>query len=73
MEIRKITTGFVIQKWDKETGKFLGQEFVAGDEVDYENENGEQIDPDEDEKFFDKFPYQCFDMEQNPKEGFTCR
>lgn len=56
-EIRKITTGFVIQRWDKKTGKFLGQEFVAGDEVDYEDEFGNPIDEREPE-------YQEFDMVQ---------
>jgi hypothetical protein len=64
MELRKITYGFVIQKWDAETGKFLGQEFVAGDQVDYENELGEPIDELEPE-------YRQFDMVQEPPTGFT--
>jgi hypothetical protein len=49
MEIRKITTGFVIQRWNKETGKFLGQEFVAGDQVEYEDEYGYSIEDQEPE------------------------
>lgn len=42
--LKKITHGFVIQVWDVETGKFLRQEFIAGDDVVYENENGEVVD-----------------------------
>lgn len=56
-EIRKITTGFVIQRWDAKTNKFLGQEFVAGDEVEYEDEVGNPIEETEPE-------YQSFNMEQ---------
>lgn len=41
--IRKITEGFVIQSFDALTGKFLGQEFVAGDHVEWEDENGYNI------------------------------
>lgn len=70
-EVKKITTGFVIQKWDAETGKFLGQEFVAVDEVNYEDEIGNPIDVDEIPDFFDKYPYRCFDMVQEPEEGWT--
>lgn len=44
MEIRKITTGFVVQRWDGETKKFLGQDFTAGDDAQYENEAGHAID-----------------------------
>ena len=68
-QIKKITVGFVVQTWDAESGKFLGQEFVAGDQVDYEDENGEVID--KGEKFFEKYPYHCFDMVQDPPTGFT--
>lgn len=42
-EIRKITYGFAIQKWNAKTKKFLGQEFVCGDQIDYENEKGKHI------------------------------
>jgi hypothetical protein len=31
MILRKITTGFVVQKFDSETGRCLSQEFVAGE------------------------------------------
>ena len=44
--VNKITTGFVIQEFDAE-GKCTHQEFIAGDQVDYEEENGEPVDADE--------------------------
>jgi len=45
MKIKKITTGFVIQTFDTDTGKYVNQEFVAGDQVDYENQKGVTLDP----------------------------
>jgi len=42
--VKKITTGFVVQQFDDD-GKFQGQTFVAGDQVEYEDENGDSIDP----------------------------
>ena len=57
MKFRKITTGFVIQNY--EDGKCVSQEFVAGDEVEYEDETGDPVDfPDYSEE------YQPFDMVQ---------
>jgi hypothetical protein len=44
MIINKTTVGFVIQKFDTESGKCVSQEFVAGDEVSYETESGQHID-----------------------------
>ena len=44
MIVKKITTGFVVQTFDTETKKFLSQDFVAGDECDYENEDGDAVD-----------------------------
>lgn len=43
--IKKITVGFVIQEFD-DKGKCVHQEFVAGDQVDFENEDGEPVDAD---------------------------
>ena len=44
MLINKITIGFVIQSFDTEKEEWVGQEFVAGDEVTYEDSNtGEEI------------------------------
>lgn len=36
MKINKITPGFVIQTYDTNKRKWTGQEFVAGNPVDYE-------------------------------------
>lgn len=37
---KKITCGFVVQSWDTELKKWVAQEFIAGHEVEYEDENG---------------------------------
>ena len=58
-EIVKITHGFVTQRWNAETDEFLGQEFTAGDMVEYEDENGNVIDQQEPE-------YRRFEMVQDP-------
>ena len=48
MLIKKITTGFVIQVFDTEKKDWVSQEFVCGDECDYEtdetNDDGEFLD-----------------------------
>lgn len=44
--VKKITVGFVVQEYDTETEKFVSQDFVAGDQVDWEDEDGNAI-PDE--------------------------
>ena len=36
MRINKITTGFVVQTWDTDLNKWTGQEFLAGDQCEYE-------------------------------------
>ncbi len=41
--VHKITSGFTIQRFD-ENGVFIGQQFVAGDEVSYETESGDNVD-----------------------------
>jgi hypothetical protein len=56
MIVNKITTGFVVQKFDTETRQFVCQEFIAGDQVDVENEHGEPVES------FDK--YLPFEMKQ---------
>ena len=43
MLINKITTGFVIQTFDTETKQYTKQEFIAGNEVDYEKQDGTQV------------------------------
>ena len=43
----KITVGFVVQSFEKDTdGKFVcvSQEFIAGDQVDYEDMSGNPVD-----------------------------
>lgn len=44
MKLNKVTTGFVIQTYDTRKKRFVSQEFVAGDQVDYENRYGEAVD-----------------------------
>lgn len=44
MIIQKITTGFVVQKYDTETQRFVEQFFDAGDQCDYEDEDGNTVD-----------------------------
>jgi len=53
---KKITTGFVIQTFNDD-GNCVEQEFVAGDQVDYEDIDGEPFDAHSDN-------YQPFDMVQ---------
>lgn len=48
----KITIGFVIQRFDKETCKCISQEFVAGDDVSYEDEAGELIEAPATEQYY---------------------
>lgn len=64
MILKKITTGFVIQDYDTDLGKFVNQEFIAGDEVEYEDEYGEVLDENDEEleDFFDA--YLSFEMKQ---------
>ena len=38
MLIDKITVGFVIQTFDTDTRKYTNQEFIAGDDVQYEKD-----------------------------------
>lgn len=40
----KITTGFVIQTYDTDKKEWISQEFIAGDQVDYEDEEGIPLD-----------------------------
>jgi hypothetical protein len=58
-EIRKITAGFVVQRWNARTEQFLGQEFVPSGQVSYEDEYGNPIEDDEPE-------YRPFEMVQAP-------
>ena len=44
MLIRKITPGFVVQTFDTDLGRWIWQEFVAGDQTDYEDASGQPVD-----------------------------
>lgn len=44
MLLKKITQGFVVQVFDTEKGRWTSQEFVAGDQTEYEAEDGEPMD-----------------------------
>jgi hypothetical protein len=43
MIVRKITYGFVIQKFDTNAHRFVSQEFTAGDQCEYEDEYIEKV------------------------------
>jgi len=58
----KVTVGFVVQKFN-EIGEFVEQEFIASDEVSYENKYGESLDLKELPKHGDE--YFPLDMVQN--------
>jgi len=73
-EHSKITVGFVVQKFVTIGEKHIcvSQNFVAGDQIDYKDENGEPITIDT-----TKEQYQPFDMKQAPAIStsglkFTC-
>ena len=44
MIISKVVVGFVTQRFDTETRRFIDQEFHASDDVTWENEQGETLD-----------------------------
>ena len=39
--VQKITTGFVIQDFDADTGKCISSDFMAGDQVEWEDNSGD--------------------------------
>jgi hypothetical protein len=58
-KFNKVTVGFVVQTFEKnDKGKFvcISQEFIAGDQVVFENANGEPLSEVPDHK------YQSFNM-----------
>ena len=76
MLINKITVGFVVQTFDTDTGKYIGQNFVAGD-VSYESTDGQTPIEDgfmESVNFgpnAEKEPYLPFDMLQPSEIPFA--
>lgn len=59
MLVNKITIGYVIQVFDTEKKQFLWQDFVAGDQCDYEDQDGNPTDNEDVRK-----AYLPFDMVQ---------
>ncbi len=59
MIIKKITEGYVIQTFDTDLGRFVSQEFIAGGQCQYEDEDGEPVDSKE---MGDPEPYLPYDM-----------
>lgn len=55
--VKKVTEGCVVQSFNAETGDLVSQEFMAGTEVEFENEKGL------DEAFLETL-YHPFDMVQ---------
>lgn len=43
MIIHKVITGFVVQKFDTETRKFIDQEFIGSDDRDWETAEGDSL------------------------------
>jgi hypothetical protein len=43
MIVKKITTGFVVQQFDADTGRCISQEFVASDQVEFTDPKGDRI------------------------------
>ena len=64
MLINKVTVGFVIQVFDTEKKAFVDQNFIAGDEVSYEDQYGKAVDPQYMHTLDGKTPYLPFDMVQ---------
>lgn len=58
--IKKITVGFVVQTWDDDKKRWVSQDFVAGDQVDWETEDGTPIVVDS----TSEVPYLHFNMVQ---------
>jgi hypothetical protein len=65
MIVKKITTGFVVQTFDTDLECCINQEFVAGDQVDWEDEDGNTLSSVDSYSCLKDVPYQPFDMVQN--------
>jgi len=74
MKISKITPGFVIQVFDTDSQTFTKQNFVAGDQVDYENEgDGSSINHEDFLKLVSvPEPYLSFNMVQPKNPAVKC-
>ena len=72
MKINKTTYGFVVQRFNTRTGKYIKQEFIAGDQVNYTDMDGVPANWKELEKvnfgpYAKNEPYLPFEMKQ-PEE-----
>jgi hypothetical protein len=79
--MKKITVGYVIQDYD-DKGKCISQEFIAGDQVDWEDEYGESIDTPSNHVYFPfnmkqprqykvfniKYAFDDFEEDEDPPE-----
>jgi hypothetical protein len=73
MIIQKITPGYVIQQFDSEKKQFVFQEFIGGDEIDYEDTEGNALNELEVESFgLDKAAPLHFNMVQPPVSCKKC-
>jgi hypothetical protein len=70
MQINKITVGFVIQTFDTNTRKYTSQEFIAGDDVQYE-QDGEPVDAKLMEDDYGNEPCLPFSMQQPNDHQFV--
>lgn len=65
MIVKKIVVGYVIQEFDTDIEEFVSNQFIASDDVEWEDENGVNLDPDNFVCLSDgTLPYLNFDMVQ---------
>ena len=64
MKVHKITVGYVVQTYDMDQERCISQEFMAGDQVMWEDDYGIAIDEDWVVDGIEKLPYQNFEMVQ---------
>lgn len=65
MVINKITVGWVTQSFDTDKQEWINQEFFAGDQVDYETEDGDPINCcDFEDRIVGNEPYLPFEMKR---------
>ena len=70
MKINKITDGYVIQQYDTNTDTWVSQEFISGDGVGYETEEGGVVDP---AVMGTPEPYLPFNMTQPTVDVQSCQ
>ena len=64
MHLKKVTIGFVIQTYDTDLGMFISQEFIAGDQVDWEYHWGVPVNDAHKALYQLDQQYQSFGMEE---------